>query len=143
MSRKHKPALAANVKGKNQQTPTSRAAAAKSSPGTKEAASAGRQTDEGRRTRPPAAGAAKSDPRRRPATLIERVRQDKARSEAPPTLAESEAVGLVLSTPGMLDDLREQAFVALTVSLERKLAELGHRLTRFEAANVAWRILER
>ena len=77
------------------------------------------------------------------ATLKQRVRRADEGREPAPTLVESEAVGLVLATPGLLDEMREQAFVELAGVVERMLAARGHRLTRFEAANVAWRILDR
>jgi hypothetical protein len=76
-------------------------------------------------------------------TLKDRVRRAEQHNEPAPTLAESEAVGYALSRPDLLDEVREQAFVELAGVVERKLAQHGHRLTRFEAANVAWRILGR
>ena len=142
MAKKQKPVLSGKSSAKNEPNRSTRSAATKASPPRDRKASARQQVPVS--GRPSSAhGATKSDHRQRPDTLIERVRQEKARSTTQPTLAESEAVGLVLSTPGLLDELREQAFVALAVSVERKMAELGHRLTRFEAANVAWRILDR
>jgi hypothetical protein len=76
-------------------------------------------------------------------TLKDRVRRAEQHREPAPTLVESEAVGFMLSDPGLLEEVREEAFVELAGVVERKLAVHGHRLTRFEAANVAWRILGR
>jgi hypothetical protein len=77
-------------------------------------------------------------------TLKDRVRRAaEQQSEPAPTLVESEAVGYALSRPELIEEVREEAFVELAGVVERKLAAHGHPLTRFEAANVAWRILGR
>ena len=74
-------------------------------------------------------------------TLKERVEKALNHGEPPPTAAESEAIRLAISIPGLLDEVREQAFVALAGVVERKLAEHGRHLTQSEAANVAWWIV--
>jgi hypothetical protein len=78
----------------------------------------------------------------RPAvTLKDRVEQAVGRSEPRPTTAESDAVRLAISVPGLLDEVREEAFVELGGVVQRKLAKHGVRLTQSEAANVAWWIV--
>jgi len=74
-------------------------------------------------------------------TLKERVEQALNQSEPIPTAPESDAVRFAISKPGLLDEVREQAFVELAGVVERKLAEHGHHLTPSEAANVAWWIV--
>ena len=75
------------------------------------------------------------------ATLKDRVEQAAEKSEPRPTTAESEAVRFAISVPGLLDEVREEAFVELGGVVQRKLAKLGVHLTQLEAANVAWWIV--
>ena len=75
------------------------------------------------------------------ATLRDRVEQALNQREPIPTAAESEAVRFAISMPGLLDDVREQAFVELAGIVARKLAQHGYQLTQSEAANVAWWIV--
>ena len=77
------------------------------------------------------------------ATLKERVRRAELRNEPAPTLIESEAVGYLLASPDLMDEVRELAFLELAAVVERKMTESGRPLTRLESANVAWRILGR
>ena len=78
----------------------------------------------------------------RPATTLkDRVEQAAERKEPSPTTAESEAVRFAISVPGLLDEVREEAFVELGSVVQRKLAKHGVHLTQAEAANVAWWIV--
>jgi hypothetical protein len=86
----------------------------------------------------------KPSPRKgsRPAvTLKERVEQAVNHNEPTPTTAESDAIRFAISVPGLLDDVREEAFVELAGVVQRKLAKHGVRLTQSEAATVAWWIV--
>ena len=62
-------------------------------------------------------------------------------NEPSPTTTESEAVRFAISMPGLLDEVREEAFVELGGVVQRKLGKHGVVLTPFEAANVAWWIV--
>jgi hypothetical protein len=74
-------------------------------------------------------------------TLKDRVEQAAEHKEPSPTTAESEAVRFAISVPGLLDEVREEAFVELGGVVQRKLAKHGVHLTQAEAANVAWWIV--
>ena len=75
------------------------------------------------------------------ATLKDRVEQAAEQSEPIPTTAESDAVRFAISVPGLLDEVREEAFVELAGVVQRKLAKNGVHLTQPEATNVAWWIV--
>lgn len=70
-------------------------------------------------------------------TLKDRVEQAVEQKEPSPTTAEAEAVRFAISVPGLLDEVREEAFVELGSVVQRKLAKHSVHLTQAEAANVA------
>ncbi|MBI2826470.1 MAG: hypothetical protein HYX69_17470 [Planctomycetia bacterium] len=74
-------------------------------------------------------------------SLKDRLAEADLRGDPTLSSAESNAVHSVATTAGLLDHIREQAFVELAGVVERELARHGHRLSRREAANVAWEIL--
>jgi hypothetical protein len=74
-------------------------------------------------------------------TLKDRVEQAATHSEPSPTATESDAVRFAISMPGLLDDVREEAFVELGGVVQRTLSKHGVQLTQTEAGNVAWWIV--
>ncbi|HEY4309662.1 MAG TPA: hypothetical protein VGN12_09455 [Pirellulales bacterium] len=75
------------------------------------------------------------------ATLKNRVDQAAEKREPRPTAAEADAVRFAISVPGLLDSVREEAFIELGRVVQRTLEKHGVHLGESEAANVAWWIV--